>query len=645
VNTEKPTRFDVELLTTGHDKEQLEQFLHRVRGLSASPEEIVESCPCTIAINISGGAAKKLQRYLGQLGVQILIRKHGQPLRPPVVSPSQKLSPEHRYDPASHSEYRGAASKTPYIAQAELVPVGRSDLPPLSAYSKHEAHSKADIEGHWIPPSDHPTSDTAQAASIKLKRSVSELTRALNDKDWTVRERAIIELGQVSSNGMIRYLTGMLKDDIWRVRCTALAVLGKIGSEVALKDMVKCVQDDVWHVRYQAIDALSRIESNKILKPLVAALHDANWQVRQRAVQVLGNIRSSRTLGSILACLKDEVWHVRESAAEALAKMKSEKSVKALTEALHDPNWRVRSMAISALKEIGSERAINALIDALHDDTWIVHWKAAYALGKIGNTAMFPVLCWLGQENNAILREVSQKVLHALAIVVEPKRQALPRLEYRSEDPYANMLFIPAGNFIMGDDNGRDDAKPARQVFLPEFFIDVYEVTNVQYKRFNPSHEYPHGMGSYPVVNVAWEEAQAYAEWIGKRLPTEAEWEKAARGCDGRLYPWGDKFDPSKCNTEESGIRRLTRVDQYSDSKSPFGGCDMFGNVLEWTADKYKPYTGSQYDSPDFNEDFIVLRGSSWIHQGNRSNCATRSYAPAENRSNFIGFRCVKDLR
>jgi formylglycine-generating enzyme required for sulfatase activity len=645
LETEKLARFDVELLTTGDNKVQLDQLLRRVRGLSASPEEILDSCPCTIAVNISGVAAKKLQVYLEQIGVKVLIRKHGYPLRPPIVYPSQKPDTAHKHMVTLRSAHPHDTRTTPPIAHPEVMPAVRADLPQLSVQMKQEGYNHAAVERQRSTQADPLTSPLSTTPNIRLKRSVGELTKALTDKDWTIREHAIIELGQVPSNGIVRYLTVMLKDDVWRVRCTALDVLGKIGAEVALKDMASCVQDDVWHVRYQAIGALSRIESDKVLKPIITALHDTNWQVRQRAVQVLGNIRSNHALDSVITCLKDEVWHVRESAAEALAHIKSEKSIKALTESLRDSNWRVRSMAITALKEIGSERAINALIDALNDDTWIVHWKAAYALGKIGNTALFPVLCKLGQENNPVLREASKKVLQSLEMVVEPKRQALPRLEYRSEDPSVSMIFIPAGNFLMGDDNGHDDAKPARQVFVPEFFMDAYEVTNAQYKRFNPSHDYPHNMGSYPVVNITWEEAQAYAEWIGKRLPTEAEWEKAARGTEGRLYPWGDTFDPAKCNTEESEIRRLTRVEQYPDNKSPYGVCDMFGNVLEWTADQYKPYQGSSYLSPDFQEAFIVLRGSSWIHQGNRSNCATRNYAPVGNKSNFIGFRCAKDLK
>jgi formylglycine-generating enzyme required for sulfatase activity len=373
-------------------------------------------------------------------------------------------------------------------------------------------------------------------------------------------------------------------------------------------------------------------------------LNDDHWQVRQQAVQALGTLQNKRVLPGLIACLKDDVWSVREQAAAALARLKSEKTIKALLPCLHDPNWRVRSMIVTALREIGSTEAIEALVNVLADDHWMVHWKAAYALGRISDPSIFATLCRLDQENAPLLGEVARKVLRSLEIVVETRPHAQLRLAYRSDSLPDSMRYVPAGEFLMGDPEGYDDAKPAQHVFLPEFFIDRYEVTNAQYQQFNPSYQYPKGQEMFPVVNVTWEDAQAYAAWAGKRLPTEAEWEKAARGEDGRLYPWGNQFDASRCNTEESGNRGLTTIHQYPGGTSPFQVEDLFGNVLEWTADYYRPYPGSQYTSPDFQENFVVLRGSPWIHQGTGTNCATRSYAPAENKNNFIGFRCVKDI-
>ena len=638
MKTDKGLRFDVELLSPGYDQGALEKLLHRIRGLSASPEVIVKSYPCLIAANISGSASKKLQQYLGQIGARVAIRNHtnsshslSEGSAPTVATPRQT---------ASHPPGQRLSKTT--IPPKQAVPVVSETLPLVRRSSF--AHQTSEQQGQFISDlaSARPTLATP---SITLKRSVGELTRALEDKDWTVREHAIMELGSVPSDTVLRHIIKALKDDVWRVRCTALEVLSKHGSEIVIREMVKCLRDDVWHVRYQAIESLSRLQSDKVIRPLMLALDDENWQVRQRAIQALGDLRSNRALGGILACLRDDVWNVRESAAKALAKLRSEKSVKALINSLQDPNWRVRSMILSALWQVGTERAVHALIDALHDEEWMVHWKAAYTLGKIGTGNLFSLLTWMERDRNALIREAARNILRSLEIVVEPRAQSLPRLEYRSEDPYANMIYIPAGKFLMGDDVGPENARPAHDVFLEGFLIDVYEVTNYQYTQFDSAHHYPPGMECYPVVNVTWEQASAYAEWIGKRLPTEAEWEKTARGLEGNKYPWGPDFDVALCNTQESGMRSLTPVNQYPGGRSAFGAYDLFGNVLEWTSDQYQPYPQSQYDSLDYQEQFIILRGASWIHAGLQYSCATRLYAPPENRSNFIGFRCVRDFK
>ena len=599
-------RFDVELLSIGpEDKETLERSLQRVRGLCASPSEIVNSYPCLIASNISGTASKKLQIFLKKLGAEVAIRGNHPPQKNPQTLPKRTS------------------------VSAENTKAKEQQLAPAQKGRK--------VSGNT-------TSEAAAAPAITLKRSVGELTQALRDKDWTVRKTAIIDLSATPSQGVIQHIIGALKDDIWQVRCTALEVLGQIGSGMALKEMIKCIEDDVWQVRLQAVESLYRIQSDKAVKALMSALNDENWQVRLKALWVLGELRTKRSLNGVLTCLQDEVWQVRRSAAEVLGKLQSDKSVKALTQTLHDPNWQVRSMVVTALWRIGDERSVQALLDALNDEEWRVHWKVAYALGKIGTPEMLPILSRLGQTTDTTLRDASIRALNSLELVTTPKEQAIIRGEFRSEAPYSNMKYIAAGECLIGHNDGPEDAGPASRLQLDAYFIDCYEVTNSQYAVFNPSHEYPPGMEQFPVVNVTWEEAQAYAKWIGKRLPTEAEWEKAARGSDGRKFPWGNEFDPANCNTLESGKNTLTPVNHYPGGVSAFGVYDMVGNVLEWTADRYKAYPWSHYDHPDFDEDFIVLRGGSWIHPASRAPCFTRFYAPAENRSNFIGFRCVKDV-
>ncbi len=646
MNTAKTvSRFEVELRSTGPDQKKIEKLLEQVKGLQVSPSEIVTSCPCIIATNVSVTASKKLKLYLEQAGASVTIRRHNHTNPKKQVGSAASPAPSGDVNkPSAKTSQSGNNGAAAQSSETTITNERSTDLSqPLlqpSAPLRNKASGASPHTRHISS-----KTDITPTPSIALKRSTSELTRALQDKDWSVREKAVLEIGSTPSNGVIKHLIGALKDDVWRVRCAALDVLSHMGSASALKEMAKCVEDDVWHVRYHAIGALGRMKSDKAIKPLISALNDENWEVRLRTVQVLGELRSKRALNGMISCLQDEVWQIRKSAARALAQLQSEKSVKPLLQVLSDPNWQVRSMAVSALWQIGSEKAVNGLIEALKDRDWTVHWKAAYALGKIGTTEILPILFRLEQEKNSFLQEVARNLLRSFEIVTETRKQTIPRGEYRSEDPYSTVSYIAPGHFIMGQDDGSDDSRPAQKIFLDGFFIDTYEVTNYQYKLFNPAHEYPRDMDFYPVVNITWEEANEYAAWIGKRLPSEAEWEKAARGLEGRMFPWGNEFDPNRCNTAESGQRRLTPVNYYSSGQSIFGVYDMVGNVLEWTADLYKPYHWSQYDCPDFAENFIVLRGGSWIHPAQKATCASRSYAPAENKSNFIGFRCVKDIK
>lgn len=197
------------------------------------------------------------------------------------------------------------------------------------------------------------------------------------------------------------------------------------------------------------------------------------------------------------------------------------------------------------------------------------------------------------------------------------------------------MVRVPAGEFLYGDEKEKRE--------LPEFWIDKTPVTNAEYARFvaatghkPPEHwkgkTPPKKIADHPVVYVSWRDAVAYAEWAGKRLPTEEEWEKAVRGTDGRKYPWGDEFDSSLCNTDKSGIGTTTAVGKYSPAgDSPYGCVDMAGNVWEWCADWY-----------DEDENYKVLRGGSWQYGPNFARCATRDWDRPDNASYFIGFRCAR---
>jgi formylglycine-generating enzyme required for sulfatase activity len=237
------------------------------------------------------------------------------------------------------------------------------------------------------------------------------------------------------------------------------------------------------------------------------------------------------------------------------------------------------------------------------------------------------------------------------------------------------MVRVPAGEFLMGTREEDVDAlrekyggeqrwwnaqTPQRKVHLPDYEIGKYPVTNFEYQAFvqdtgyqPPGHwkgnRYPEGLGDHPVVNVNWYDAVAYCEWLGEktdktyRLPTEAEWEKAARGVDGRQFPWGDEWDASKCNTREGGPGTTTPVGQYSpDGDSPYGVADMAGNVLEWCADWLQAYPGNSYPDEDYEEEYKVLRGGSWQTIRAIACCASRERIYPGWDDYALGFRCAR---
>jgi len=215
----------------------------------------------------------------------------------------------------------------------------------------------------------------------------------------------------------------------------------------------------------------------------------------------------------------------------------------------------------------------------------------------------------------------------------------------------AGMVYVEAGPFIMGNDAVAEEA-PARTMRLEAFYIDESPVTNSQYRKFikktkypPPKHwergRYPKGKGDHPVVNLSWHDANAFATWQAKRLPTEAEWEKAGRGTKGKKWPWGNKFRKDRCNTIEAGIKGTCPVGMYIGGKSPCGCYDMAGNVMEWTADWYRPYPESG-KADGGEEKYRVVRGGSWLEDNDRARCSARTRALPDSVSMDRGFRCVR---
>src|SRR5262245_23675476 len=250
------------------------------------------------------------------------------------------------------------------------------------------------------------------------------------------------------------------------------------------------------------------------------------------------------------------------------------------------------------------------------------------------------------------------------------------------------MALIPAGEFWMGQthiwlrdalewtERARLDAQPAHAVFLDTYAIDKYEVTNEDYARFVEATgrakpwnwgggKVPANQEKWPVYNVSWDDGQAYCKWAGERLPTEAEWEKAARGgLEKKLYPWGDEFGPKPGGRFGDGkVTTGKKMAQYQSPNGPavvgsfppngYGLYDMIGNVWEWTADWYERnyYTESPPKNPTGPETGIyrVIRGASWADQENTPTMSVmsieyRNYTDPETRTATIGFRCAKSV-
>jgi iron(II)-dependent oxidoreductase len=255
------------------------------------------------------------------------------------------------------------------------------------------------------------------------------------------------------------------------------------------------------------------------------------------------------------------------------------------------------------------------------------------------------------------------------------KKQAahLAALSARDE-----MVLIPAGPFLMGSDRQADrNAYPAelpqRTVYLDAYEIDKYEVTMVQYLRYVLANDleplvdwkwggvFQEAMASHPVMHVSWYDADAYCKWAGKRLPTEAEWEKAARGEDGRIFPWGNQMAGlSRANFGRTGLSGPVRdrperlllyppivsVDKYDNAVGPYGGFNMAGNVAEWVADwydstYYKHGTDRNPNGPEKGT-HKAFRGGGWVDSTPSVRAAQRNGTDPNAKMNWLGFRCAR---
>ena len=221
--------------------------------------------------------------------------------------------------------------------------------------------------------------------------------------------------------------------------------------------------------------------------------------------------------------------------------------------------------------------------------------------------------------------------------------------------PPAGMVYVSGGKFMLGRDNGDVGERPAHQVNVNQFFIDTYEVTNEDFLKFvqakgrrDPTTwaggNYPAGASRKPVTGVMWNDATGYCEWAGKRLPGEEEWEFAARGTDGRIYPWGNNWQrgSANANSESNG---LADVGSYK-GMSPFGAFDMAGNAWEWTASDFRSYPGGHLPANLPAGNLKVIRGGTYDSGQAVATTTYRTGWPASGARTYdqTGFRCVKDI-
>ena len=256
----------------------------------------------------------------------------------------------------------------------------------------------------------------------------------------------------------------------------------------------------------------------------------------------------------------------------------------------------------------------------------------------------------------------------AAATAVSPSPVATSA--YPEQAAPEGMVYVLGGAFRMGHDEADGDAneRPAHVITVKPFFLDRTEVTNEQYQKYidatgSPAppawggNRFPEGKEQLPVTGVSWDEAKAYAEWAGKRLPTEEEWEFAARGADNRVFPWGEDWKPDTANvkTDEGETRELMPVGQFAAGASPFGIVDLIGNAWEWTASDYKAYPGGAIEAPPAGfANLKVIRGGSYLSIGRKARATLRVGWPGSRASwpkgripeyDQTGFRCAQDAK
>ena len=385
----------------------------------------------------------------------------------------------------------------------------------------------------------------------------------------------------------------------------------------------------------------------------------ANWKHLRRAVAVIAGlvvalaavawlavtlVQNAREVARVSQQLADE--QVKEQEAEA-ARVEADSGAEAAVAAARgDAAAADRRREAARAEELARRQETEQALAVAIADLREIETAGNQLLGDLERAET---------KNERLTKERAQvqTVVNEFRDVIEERdaeRQQLYGLGLRvavaqARSNYLNpFVFIQGGTFLMGspDDVGDSNEHPQHPVELSSFYIQQYEVTNEEFRLFDPKHDFDADEGRHPVANVSWEQAAAYAAWLGGSLPTEAQWEFTARGAEGREYPWGP--GPPRAGTHGNWVSSHTvPVGSFPEGATPLGVHDIAGNVWEWCSDRYGEYpTDAPKDYVGPNEgDLRVLRGGSFLDAEDDLRSAFRNRNFPRGRLGSVGFRVV----
>jgi len=435
----------------------------------------------------------------------------------------------------------------------------------------------------------------------------------------------------------------------------ALIVLSVFDEKLKLRKLHAKLYSTDPDERMQAVWGLERADKEG-RRLLAEGARSESPATRQESIAALARAGGREWMALIDLALGDENPSVRCEATVAVVALADAGAAQRLRPALDTEACKVARHTLAlALLKAGDESGAPVLIEHLADEAMgksAAAQLAAFTKESFGRDAEKWRKWWASRPASERKEDAPRPKPFGGTPATPPGQTTPPPAKIVSEKDGASMALIPAGEFIAGTDDGPEDERPRRKLHLAAFYIDVHEVTCAQWQTFlretgyawegqfarwvclDTRRELDPRYGRHPVTNVSRADAKAYAKWAGKSIPTEAEWEKAARDTDGRRYPWGNEWlEDSVVSTGE--VRRLgytipNAVGTRPFDRTSYGVADMAGGVREWTAGDYAEGVG-------------VVRGGTCNYQADYARCADRHPWPSRARGPYLGFRCAKD--